>query len=60
MTRQRTVEVWGQQVAVDVYQQSKSVWIASGEYMGQYIQTKDRSAGSALLRWKEAARYRGG
>lgn len=60
MTRQRTIEVWGEQVPVDVYQRSKSVWVAVGEYMGQRIETKDRSAGSALLRWKEAARYKGG
>jgi hypothetical protein len=59
MSRQHHVEVWGVSVPVDVYQKSKSVWIASGAYMGKHIETKDRSAGSALLRWKDAARYAG-
>lgn len=60
MSRPITVEVWGRQVPVEVHQKSKSVWIASGTYMDQHIQTQDRSRGSALLRWKEAARYKGG
>lgn len=60
MSSERTVEVWGKRVTVTVYQKSKSVWIASGTYLGQYIETKDCCAGATLLRWKEAARYRGG
>lgn len=57
---ERTVEVWGQQVPVSVYRKSKSVWVAVGSYMEQRIETQDRSEGSALKRWREAARYRGG
>ena len=57
---QQRVEVWGKPFVVNVSQRSKSVWVASGEYMGQQIQTTDRSAGSAAKRWQEAARARGG
>lgn len=60
MTRQTTVDVWGKPIPVSVHQKSKSVWIAQGTYLGQHVETKDRSANAALLRWKEAARYRGG
>lgn len=60
MTRETKVEVWGQLVPVSVYQRSKSVWIATGTYLDHHIETKDSSANTALLRWKEAARYRGG
>jgi len=60
MSGQRSVEVWGEQIPVQVHQKSKSVWMASGTYLGKLIETKDKSATSALLRWKEAARYSGG
>lgn len=58
--RERTVLVWDKPQKVTVYQKSKSVWIAVGEYMGQRVETKDSSEGSALKRWAEAAKYRGG
>jgi hypothetical protein len=58
MTKHR-VTVWGEAITVEVHQVSKSVWIASGEYMGQRIDTKDRTASSAAKRWREAATYRG-
>lgn len=57
---ERTVQVWGQPQKVDVWQKSKAVWVASGDYMGQPIETQDRSAGAALKRWREAATSRGG
>ena len=53
------VTVWGEAITIDVEQRSKSVWIASGEYMGQRIDTKDRTASTAAKRWREAATYRG-
>jgi hypothetical protein len=55
----RIVKVWGKQHAVEVYQKSKAVWVATGDYMGKTIRTQDRSEGSALQRWREAAEYRG-
>jgi hypothetical protein len=56
---ERTVQVWGRPHLVSVEQRSKSVWIAFGDYMGQRIECKDRSPGSALKRWADAAKYRG-
>jgi len=53
---ERTVRVWDKPYTVSVYQQSKSVWIAVGDYMGERLQVKDQSEGSALKRWREAAR----
>lgn len=58
MSKQR-VTVWGEVILIDVHQVSKSVWIASGEYMGQRFDAKDRTASTAAKRWKEAATYRG-
>ena len=56
---EHTVEVWGKPHKVTVHQKSKSVWVASGEYMGKHIEVKDRSASTAIAQWKEAARYKG-
>jgi hypothetical protein len=56
---ERMVSVWGESIPVSVHQKSKSVWVASGDYQGKNITTEDRSAGSALKRWKEAATYAG-
>ena len=57
--REHKVTVWSTSHSVTVYQKSKSVWVAVGDYMGERIEAKDTSAGSALKRWKEAATYRG-
>jgi hypothetical protein len=51
--------IWDEPHEVQVYQSSKSVWIAVGEYMGERIEVKDRSESTALKRWKDAARYKG-
>jgi hypothetical protein len=59
MTRPHRVLVWGKPVEVEVYQRSKSVWIATGSYMGEHLETKSQSPGSALRLWKDAATYRG-
>lgn len=53
------VQVWSRQYDVAVYQRSKTVWIASGNYEGQQIETKGRTETQALAAWREAARYRG-
>ena len=53
------VKVWDEPHEVSVRQKSKSVWIASGDYMGKPLQTQDRSESAALMRWREAARYKG-
>lgn len=57
---ERSVTVWGRPCTVSLYQRSRSVWVATGEYMGSHLETQDRSPGAALKRWKEAATTRGG
>ena len=54
-----TLEVWGKSYEVSVHQKSKTVWIASGDYEGEYLQTQGRSEAEAVGGWREAARYRG-
>ncbi len=59
MSRQHTVSVWEKPQVINVYQKSKSVWIAVGEYMGERIEVKDGSESTAIARWQKAARYKG-
>ena len=54
-----TVSVWGQEIEIHVYQKSKTVWVATGTYMGEHLEVKGSSRGSALKGWIAAARYRG-
>jgi hypothetical protein len=54
-----TVTVWDKPYEITVYQKSKSVWIAVGNYMDKRVETKGSSASSAAAHWSEAARYRG-
>ena len=57
---EHTVEVWGKSYAVMTNQKYKTVWIAVGEYMGETIQTQGRTKATAIKRWKERARFKGG
>jgi hypothetical protein len=54
------VTVWNTICTVTTDQMSKTVWRASGEYQGERCEVKDRSASTAIKRWKEWARYKGG
>jgi hypothetical protein len=58
--REHTVTVWGRPQNVTLYQKSKTVWVAVGDYMGERVEVKDQSEGAALKRWGEAAKSRGG
>lgn len=53
----RTVKVWGDNVEISVHQKSKSVWIATGTYLGKPYQVQGRSETQAASAWAEAARY---
>jgi hypothetical protein len=53
------VRVWDESYEITVYQKSKAVWIAVGEYLGQEIRTKAQTRGAAISGWREAARYKG-
>ena len=60
MTRQaykRTVYVWAIPHVVTVYQKSKTVWAAVGDYMGERIEVEGSSANVAA-KWVEAARFK--
>jgi len=52
-------EVWGKEHGVRVYQRSKSVWVAVGEYAGEQFRSTGSSASSAVSNWREAAHYKG-
>ena len=57
---EHTVEVWGKSHTVVTRQKYKSVWIAVGKYMGETIQTKGRTKGAVVKRWRERAHFKGG
>lgn len=54
-----TILVWDRPYEISVYQKSKSVWVAVGDYEGQRIEVKGRSQSQAIASWRETARYRG-
>jgi hypothetical protein len=54
------VRVWGETVKIEVYQKSKTVWIAYGDYMGQALEVKRPTRGAAMKGWVSAATSRGG
>jgi hypothetical protein len=55
-----SVKVWEHEdpCEITVVQKSKSVWIASGEYMGKAITVQGRTANNAAAIWRDAAHYR--
>jgi hypothetical protein len=55
----QTVRVWDLPVEITVYQKSKSVWIAVGDYMGERLEVKSSSVSSAAKLWQDAAKYKG-
>jgi len=60
MTRQtykRTVDVRAIPHVVTIYQKSKTVWAAVGDYMGERIEVEGSSANVAA-KWVEAARFK--
>jgi len=52
----RSIIIEGKLCTVVAYQRSKTVWIASGDYLGQRIEMRGSSANSAVKRWADAAR----
>lgn len=55
----RTVNVWGKPHEISVHRESKTVWIAVGEYMGERLEVKGRTESQATNGWRDAARYKG-
>ena len=56
---QHVVKVWGKPYTIEVHQNSKTVWVAVGDYMGEIREVKGGSANDAISQWKEWARYNG-
>ena len=54
------VTVWSDRVEIDVEQRSKTVWIASGEYLGKNYEVKRSTRGAAAKGWADAAKYHSG
>lgn len=54
-----TVIVWDKPHNISVDRKYKTVWIATGDYMGKTITVQDRSEGAAVKHWRETAEYRG-
>ena len=53
----QTVELSGKHHEVSLNRQSKTVWIATGEYMGEHLEARGQSASSAVALWRMAARF---
>ncbi len=51
-----TAHVWPCEVMTR--QKSKTVWIATGEFMGEYLEQKGSSERVALKRWVEIAEFK--
>jgi hypothetical protein len=52
------VEVSGKFYEVSVYQEAPSKFTAIGEFLGEYLQGKGPTRGSAIRRWKEQASFK--
>jgi hypothetical protein len=52
------VEVSGKFYEVFVDREAPSKFTAIGEFMGEYLQGKGPTRGSAIRSWKEQARYK--
>lgn len=59
IAREITVSVYGKAFTVKVIQRSKSVWIASGEYLGESYSTQGRTDSDAATAWQRWASYKG-
>ncbi|SED93134.1 hypothetical protein SAMN05519104_4777 [Rhizobiales bacterium GAS188] len=59
MSGERIVKVLGKPQTITVAQQSKSVWIAVGDYMGESFDAKGRTEKSATAAWIAKATYHG-
>lgn len=53
----QTVEFSGHRYEVSLKQQSKSVWIVTGEYQGTQLEVRGRTASNAIGLWRMSARF---
>jgi hypothetical protein len=57
--REISVTVWNKPCKITVYRKYKTVWVASGDYMGESISVKGQTEGAAVKLWIDAATYKG-
>jgi hypothetical protein len=57
--KERTVLLYDAPCSITISHQSRTVWIAVGDYMGKRIEIKGSSANNAALHWVDAAHFRG-
>jgi len=57
---ERMVEVWDRLYIITVERISESVWEVVGDYMFESIRVQGESEGTAIQRWRETARDKGG
>jgi hypothetical protein len=53
-----TVEAYPETCQVSTYKRGKTVWIATGTFMGEPLQQQGRSEATALRNWKDIAEFR--
>lgn len=53
---ERTVLVSLDECHIQIIHRTKTVWLAVGEYKGNHVEAKGRSAETAANNWVEAAR----
>jgi hypothetical protein len=49
------VEVCGEALGIQIYRISKTVWVATGEYLGERIEVRDTSPAAAAIGWRQTA-----
>jgi hypothetical protein len=55
---QMTVKVYGEDCSITVYQKSKTVWVATGVFMGSSLLVKGSSENVATRKWVHTAEIR--
>jgi hypothetical protein len=55
---EHNVQVLGKPYVVAIQRKSKTVWVATGRYMGQDVEARGRNENLAASAWRSASRYR--
>jgi hypothetical protein len=52
------IEVGGEVIELTLYQRAKTVWVASGVFLGRRIEVRGSSQNAVLKHWRRAAENR--
>ena len=58
-TLKRTVTVWDKVHPITVQQESKTVWVAVGDYRGERLEVKGKTDTQAVAAWRDVAKLKG-